>query len=274
MNAAVPVKPGSPTWRSRDREWTWIAMTCVGLCGLFSLWPELDLRASRAFLADEQVFVGQQLTAVVGLYQVVPWIGRAGALLALLVALSPRRWWSPRWRRRLMALGLSMLVGVGMAVNGLLKEHWGRARPAEVHAPGGNARFSPALRPVAQCHSNCSFVSGHAATGFALMSIGLLGSPQTRRRWLLLGLVAGAAVGLGRMAQGGHFLSDVLFAGWVIWLCQAALREAWLRRTAWQRKHRRPRDRTTEIRLPSAPSAGASPGANSTAHHRPQWPAR
>ena len=57
----------------------------------------------------------------------------------------------------------------------------------------------------------------------------MLGSAGTRRRWLKVGLLAGLAAGLIRIAQGGHFLSDVLFSGWVMWLCAALLREAWLR---------------------------------------------
>jgi lipid A 4'-phosphatase len=37
------------------------------------------------------------------------------------------------------------------------------------------------------------------------------------RRWLWFGILLGAAVGLGRMLQGRHFLSDVVFAYWVVY---------------------------------------------------------
>jgi membrane-associated PAP2 superfamily phosphatase len=122
-----------------------------------------------------------------------------------------------------------MLLGTGVVVNVILKETWGRPRPVEVQTFGGTGTFEPALRPSHQCDSNCSFVSGHAATGFTLMALGLLGAPATRRRWLLWGLAAGLATGALRIAQGGHFLSDVLFSGVFVWLVCVLLRQAWAR---------------------------------------------
>ena len=235
-----PAPDGVPPWRCRDREWTWIAVTCAALCGLFSLWPDLDLLISQRFIGSDGAFVGQGQPLVMGLYRGVPWLGRGLAVLALLIAgvslIAPRRRVGQPWRRRIAALGWSMLLGVGLAVNGGLKEQWGRARPSELVQSGGAAEFSPALRPVAQCRTNCSFVSGHAATGFALMSLGLMGAPGTRRRWGRVGLAAGLLVGLGRVAQGGHFASDVLYAGLVVWACHAAVREGWLRWAALRRQ--------------------------------------
>ena len=241
-----PPRPGSApaAWRWREREWSWLALATCVLCGVFSLWPAWDLALSRQFQTADGSFIGQQWGPVWMLYLAVPWLGRALFLAALL------GWrWSARgptcrptcrpcarWRRRCLALALSLLLGVGLTVNGVFKEHWGRARPSEVLAQGGADRFSPALRPVAQCRTNCSFVSGHAATGFALMSVGLLGSPRTRRRWWCVGAAAGLLVGLGRIAQGGHFGSDVLFAGLLVWACHATLREAWLRLAVRRRR--------------------------------------
>ncbi|MDR0717023.1 MAG: phosphatase PAP2 family protein, partial [Azoarcus sp.] len=90
---------------------------------------------------------------------------------------------------------------------------------------GGNARFTPALQPTDQCGKNCSFVSGHASAGFFAVSLGFLGGASARRRWTLAGLALGGIAGLGRIAQGGHFLSDVVFAffitwwsAWLVWL--------------------------------------------------------
>jgi lipid A 4'-phosphatase len=45
---------------------------------------------------------------------------------------------------------------------------------------------------------------------------------------MLLGVLAGSAIGWMRIAQGGHFLSDVVFAGWVIWLLYQTIRHSWL----------------------------------------------
>lgn len=214
----------------RRREWAvWAA--ALGAAGLlFSVWPELDLMASAAFFRPGSGFVGNDYAAVRAVHEVVPWLGRgAGLLVPILLVWRRPRWLGPRWRRRLLALGLAMWLGTGLAVNGLLKEGWGRARPVAVQAFGGTATFTPALHRSDQCAHNCSFVSGHAATGYTLLALGLFGAPATRRRWLWVGAIAGLSLSLLRVMQGGHFLSDTLFSGLTVWLCCALLREAWLR---------------------------------------------
>jgi lipid A 4'-phosphatase len=80
---------------------------------------------------------------------------------------------------------------------------------------GGDRPFTPPAVLADACERNCSFVSGHAATAFSLIAVAWV----ARNRWWLLGGAAlGALVGLGRMAQGGHFLSDIVFAFWVTYL--------------------------------------------------------
>jgi lipid A 4'-phosphatase len=103
-------------------------------------------------------------------------------------------------------------------VNGILKEHWGRARPEQVF--GGEAEFTAPLVIADECARNCSFVSGEAAAAAALaivvgaLSWPTLGPRGRRRAVALLGSVASAA-GLMRVATGRHFLSDVVFAALV-----------------------------------------------------------
>jgi lipid A 4'-phosphatase len=142
-----------------------------------------------------------------------------------------------RWSRRLVALTWVSLLGSLLVVNFGLKEYWGRARPVQVTQFGGTQSFSPALQPASACRHNCSFVSGHAATGFVIMAVGLMGSVATRRRWLLAGLAWGGIASLARIMQGGHFLSDTLFAGVAIWASGWIVREIWLRHVAlrWRR---------------------------------------
>lgn len=220
-----------PPLRWRDREWRWLAACAAVLAVWTALWPELDLIVAAWFAVDGQ-FPARQWPWLQLLYELIPWLGRGFALMAVLLWLRPR-WPTPHQRRRLLALGLATWLGVGVVVNGALKEGWGRARPAPVLA--GEAVFTPALRPAAQCRTNCSFVSGHAATGFVLAAVGVLGAPRARRRWLWIGMMAGGAIGLMRMAQGAHFLSDVLYCGLVIWACNLVLRALWLRRQARRR---------------------------------------
>lgn len=229
-------------WRWRDREWAWFATALAVASVAVAAGPRLDLWLSGLFFAADEGFFVAASPLVQAVHSVVPWLGRLAVLLGLLALVlhwRAVRWPSLRWRRRLAMLGLAMLFGVGVAVNGVLKESWGRARPVAVEAFGGPAKFVPALRPSQECRRNCSFVSGHAATGFALGSIGLLGAPATRRRWLLVGAAAGLCLGGLRVAQGGHFASDVVFSGIVIWGCGLVLRALWLRGAARRRARRR-----------------------------------
>jgi membrane-associated phospholipid phosphatase len=143
-----------------------------------------------------------------------------------------------RWQGRAAMLGALLLLGVGVAVHVVLKDQWGRPRPEQVQAFGGDKVFQPWWQPSGECARNCAFVSGHAATGYALMGLGLLAAPARRRRWLAAGWAAGGAIGLVRMVQGGHFASDVLGAGLVTWGVGLALRRwvLWRRLRRWQRR--------------------------------------
>ena len=62
-----------------------------------------------------------------------------------------------------------------------------------------------------------------------------MATPAARRRWWRLGMAAGLFFGLGRIVQGGHFASDIVFAALVIWLVGAVIRSVWLR-LRWRRR--------------------------------------
>lgn len=115
--------------------------------------------------------------------------------------------------RRIAYLAATLLLGPGLLVESFLKSHWGRARPNDTVFFGGEAAFTPPVWIAQECSHNCAFVSGHAALGFWLSAYGFLLPPQWRRQGVIAGLAAGAAVGLVRVAQGAHFLSDIVFAG-------------------------------------------------------------
>lgn len=225
-------------WRARERETVAALVALLLASAAFALWPQIDLAASARFVGADGIFVGKNSTLARVIYQIVPWLGRAVWLFGLVVAIA---WWrrpgplGVRWWRRSRAFALVMLVAVAGLVNGALKEHWGRARPVAVQQFGGTQRFTPAWVLSDQCRHNCSFVSGHAATGFALIGVGMFGTLATRRRWWLAGMAAGLGVGLVRMSQGGHFASDVLLNGLMVWLMCCLLRLAWLRVRVWDR---------------------------------------
>jgi membrane-associated phospholipid phosphatase len=88
---------------------------------------------------------------------------------------------------------------------------------------GGAQRFTPAPLPAAECPGNCAFVSGHAALGFSLVAFAFLFPQGLRTSVTAAALGLGALVGLGRIAQGAHFVSDVVYAGLLVYGTTAVL---------------------------------------------------
>ena len=184
---------------------------------VFTLFPSLDLIVARMFLASPGHFVGQSSTLVTVLRNVFI-VLFFGVLLVALAAIVAHR-----MRGRTIVPGLDqitalfvvvcLVAGPGLVTNLIFKDHWGRARPAKVSEFGGTQVFTPPLRPTNQCERNCSFVSGEASSSFALFYTAALAWPQSGAVLLAIGTIAGLANGAVRMAQGGHFLSDVIFAG-------------------------------------------------------------
>ena len=210
---------------------------------LFLLAPGIDLWASGLFFRTGEGFFLADLGVVRALYRSVPWIVAAQVVgIPLLLFLG---WWRGReiagigLRQGVFVL-LVLALGPGLAVNTVLKDHWGRARPSQVAEFGGSQSFTAAPLPATACDKNCSFVSGHAAVGFALVAFSFVATGPRRRRAIGAGAVAaGALIGLARIIQGAHFLSDVVFAGFVVcgiaWLLDRALLERDLAGALWQR---------------------------------------
>ena len=112
----------------------------------------------------------------------------------------------------------SLILGPGVLVNSVFKEHWDRARPRQIQEFGGDKQFTPAWVVSNQCDRNCSFTSGHAAAGFAFVVMHFVARSRT---WLWLGLASGALIGAARIAVGAHFLSDIVFSFFLVYLVAA-----------------------------------------------------
>ncbi len=123
-------------------------------------------------------------------------------------------------RRSAVFLLLLLAIGPGLIVNVLLKDNLGRARPREIMECGGTHPYTE-IWQKGTTGSNSSFPSGHASIAFYTLAPWFIfrdGKKKTATGFLLFGLGFGIAVGLARMLQGGHFLSDVLWAGGIVYL--------------------------------------------------------
>ncbi len=189
--------------------------------------PGIDLAVAGWFHDPFDGFFLKDQPLVRFVFLAVPWVSRiviAGLLLFLLFAWIRHRHRKFFLRHRKIAgyLLLVALVGPMFLVNTVFKDNWGRARPSQIEQFGGDKQFTRAAVPADQCQKNCSFVSGHASVGFYFLTLAFVW-PRRRALWLTLGTGLGFGIGLVRIVQGGHFLSDVVFSGIVVYLTARGL---------------------------------------------------
>lgn len=205
----------------------WPLYLLLGLQLLFWQMPQIDLRFSGLFFDPQDGFFLSDHPLVRASYLAFRYLPYIVVPMLLWLLLASRIWGGAaekRTRRVLMFLLLTLALGPGLLVNEVFKAESGRARPATVQQFGGDKQFTPAFVASDQCARNCSFVSGHAGMGFFFLAFAWA---LRDRRWLYYGALVGLAVGLGRIAQGAHFLSDVLFGYAVVYL-SAMLCARWL----------------------------------------------
>lgn len=192
-----------------------LASVAVGL--VFLLIPGLDIGAARLFYRPGAEFPLGRVGWISFIHDTgVPALLIGGVLGALVIYATNRirgtNFLNLRGRGLVFVL-LCVALGPGLLVNVVLKDHWGRARPAQIVEFGGTRAYTPPLILADQCDRNCSFVAGDPSAGFFYLSFAMLAGSAA-------GAVAAGALGLGigvlRMAEGGHFLSDVLFCGIVM----------------------------------------------------------
>ena len=119
------------------------------------------------------------------------------------------------------------LLGLVVFINVIVKNIWGRARPNEVLELDGKNLFSPWYQISDQCISNCSFVSGDAAVGFSLIVLYFISNDL---KYIYLSIVSGLLIGMVRIAEGGHFLSDVIFSAIIVFFFSFVIKKYFLNR--------------------------------------------
>jgi len=115
--------------------------------------------------------------------------------------------------KELVFIILTSLIALLLVVNILLKNLWGRTRPNDILQFGGSDPFSPWYKFGDVCVSNCSFVSGDASVGFALIVFYFI---TKKIFYIYLSVACGLCLGIIRIIAGGHFLSDVVFSQIVV----------------------------------------------------------
>jgi lipid A 4'-phosphatase len=194
-----------------------LALAAASTVAVFSMYPQIDMSVARTFYLGDRHFFGLESTGVVVLrnvFRVMFWSAIAAAAYGLFKTYRGQANWLNASFRQWLFLAACLAVGPGLMTNLVLKDHWGRARPQQVIELGGTKHFTaPALLPVHECDRNCSFVSGEASSIFMMFFAAAFVWSAWSGWMASAGIALGLLSGLVRMAQGGHFLSDVLYAG-------------------------------------------------------------
>lgn len=186
------------------------------LAVLFWLNPQWDLAISALFYHPEAGFYLKErwwAKALYGFFRYAQWLFIVPIVGVLFYGYWSKHPWVKQHQQRLGYALVVLLLGPGLIVHAVFKDQWDRARPRHIVEFGGDKIHTPAFVISDQCERNCSFVSGHAAMAFYFMIFGFVG----RSGWLFLGLLIGTLGALGRVVEGGHFFSDVLFSGFFVY---------------------------------------------------------
>jgi membrane-associated PAP2 superfamily phosphatase len=183
-------------------------------------WTGADIAVSTPFCMDGKWSIGYQLPWQV-LYRLDRFPAIALALFGL--AASAASFYNPKllqWRRAGVFLVLLLALGPGLVVNVVFKDHWGRPRPREIVQFGGQRQF---LQPwqKGEDGKGRSFPSGHSSAAFYMIApyfIYRRNNKRLARMWLFGGLAFGLLMSIARITQGGHFLSDNLWAWGMVYL--------------------------------------------------------
>jgi lipid A 4'-phosphatase len=219
----------SPAGRHTAILWLWLPLAALVALTVLCRVTAVDLVVSGWFYGGPKArwpYANVRQYPVFDLlYRFGTWPGVALGVGGLLVGLlsyvrGPLR----RWRTTGLALAAMLTLGPGLMVNLVTKNWFQRPRPRHIVQFGGSQEFVPVgKRAPADTPESVgrSFPSGHAATGFFLMAPAFLLS-RRHPRWavacLLLGCGWGAGLGLVRVVQGDHFVSDVLWAGGLVYM--------------------------------------------------------
>lgn len=202
----------------------WLLGILVLLALIPTTWTSVDLIAAGLFIGPTAQSNAVNWWWVECINWYVPAVFRTLVVLSLFAwLLATFTQFGRQWRLQLAFVALAGALGPGLLVNSGFKDNWQRARPYQVEPFGGTQQFTRAAVMTDQCNNNCSFVSGHVACGIFLASL-MLVDRRRRAIWGAAGVISGIGIGFSRIADGAHWLSDVLWAGpitllcsWIVW---------------------------------------------------------
>ncbi len=171
-----------------------------------------DIVFSQMFFKDGK-FLLQNNDVVLVVEWLLPWLLVLIALICFALWVYGKICGKPKISTEKMAfVCLSMVLAPGLIVNLIFKTFWGRARPVDLQIFGGDKEFSMPFEIADQCNLDCSFMSGHTSVAFWMLVLVLASNVKKKQNLFVVVFFIAALVALMRVAQGKHFLSDVVAA--------------------------------------------------------------
>jgi lipid A 4'-phosphatase len=183
---------------------------------LFAVDPSLDLKVARfvhALNSAKALDWAEPAIRAIREFNIYLMIGLVGVCTTGLVLQVRNRYAALPPVRACALVLLAIAIGPGLIVNAVLKENWSRPRPGVVLASGDEGTFRAWWDPTGHCRRNCSFASGEASAAFATIAVAVVAPLAIRYTAITLALLYGLLVSAIRVTAGGHFVSDVIFAG-------------------------------------------------------------
>jgi lipid A 4'-phosphatase len=202
----------------------WGLVVCFVAWVFFLFFPHLDIAIAGYFYDPAmQSFIGSTSDGILGFLhsfaRLFPIFFSIIVILFLLGSLFIAKF-RIKHRKAIFFVAVCLWIGPGLVVNYVFKDHWGRPRPVMVQEFDGDKVFQKPFVISNQCGKNCSFVCGDASMGFWVFAfIPLLATRRKKLMAFSAAIVVGGGLGLMRIAQGGHFFSDVIFCGIFVYIC-------------------------------------------------------
>ena len=186
---------------------------------------DLDRRVVSFFYSADQGFY---------LDKTIPWIWfyRYGTVPGLLLTIGSLGAWFfcftrtayRPWHKYFLLIVLTSVIGAGVIVNAVLKNHWGRPRPDQTVQFGGKWEYRDITEPGTP-GKGASFPCGHCSMGFLFTALFVFRRKAPVLAWtgLIFGLIYGGLVSITRIIQGAHYPLDTLWSLAVIVLTAMTL---------------------------------------------------
>ena len=198
-----------------------VLLLAIAAATTLCVFTDADIRVARLFYRVNEGFpIGnQQPWSFLYRYGEYPAfaMGAAAAVLVLAGFIRPSL---ARFRRQALFVALLLIIGPGMLANTVFKDHWGRPRPRQLDQFGGSMTFHQPWQP-GPAPKNASFPAGHPTVAFYLSAPYFVLRRKKHRQallWLWGGILYGIVMGMARVIQGGHFVTDVIWSAGFVYL--------------------------------------------------------